>query len=103
MNGALTYEVFEDKDAFLSRADLIGEANFLNLQKDLDSERVPNDASGGRMLYLSPGLRLTFYDKASLGLLVKFPAIKNLNSEEKQQGAEGLEKYRAIATFSLSY
>lgn len=103
VNGALTYEVFEDKDTFLSRVDLVGEANFLNLQKDLDSERIQDDATGGSMLYLSPGLRLTLYDRASLGVLIKFPTVKNLNNEDQQQGAEGLEKYRAVATFSLSF
>jgi len=107
VNGAMTYEIFENEDkdngAFLSRVDLVGEANFLNLQKDLDSERIPNGATGGSMLYLSPGLRLTFYDRASLGLLFKKAIWKDLNNEDQQQGAEGLEKYRAVATFSLSY
>lgn len=103
VNGAMTYEVLEGKDTFLSRVDLIGEANFLNLKKDMDSERIPNDATGGSMLYLSPGLRLTFYNKASLGLLFKKAIWKDLNNEDQQQGAEGLEKYRAVATFSLSY
>lgn len=103
LNGAMTYEIFEGKGAFLSRVDLIGEANFLNLQKDLDSERIPDDATGGSILYLSPGLRLTFYDKASLGLLLKKATWKDLNNEDQQQGAEGLEKYRAVATLSLSF
>jgi hypothetical protein len=40
---------------------------------------------------------------ANLGLAVKFPAWKNLNEKDDQQGAEGLEKYRAIVTLSFFF
>jgi hypothetical protein len=40
---------------------------------------------------------------ANLGLLVKFPVWKDLNEENQQQGAEGLEKYRVITTLSFYF
>ncbi|MDR2877803.1 MAG: hypothetical protein LBV36_07195 [Chromatiales bacterium] len=103
LNNALIWEAFENRGAFLSRVDLIGEANFLDLRKDMDQDRILDDASGGSMMYLSPGARFTFYDRASLGLLYKKIVWKDLNHEDQQQGGEGLEKYRFIATFSVSF
>jgi hypothetical protein len=38
-----------------------------------------------------------------LKLTLKFPTIKNLNEEGRQQGSEGLEKIRGIATISLFF
>ncbi len=62
-------------------------------------------ASGGNILYVSPGLRLAFARlyNANFELLVKVPVWKNLNEQEEQQGAEGLEKYRAIPTLSFFF
>jgi hypothetical protein len=40
---------------------------------------------------------------ANLGLLVKLPVWKDLNEEDDQQGGEGLERYRAIATLSFFF
>lgn len=103
LNNAIMYEAVEDKGAFLSRLDLIMEANFLDLRKDMDEERVQDPSTGGDILYLSPGLRFTFYDRTSLGLLYKKVAWKNLNNEDQQQGGEGLEEYRFIATLSAAF
>ncbi len=102
-NNAALYEVFEKKKGFLSRVDMVGEANFLGLTKDMDGARGRYPATGGKILYLSPGMRITFKDRLSLGLLVKFPVIKDLNNKSQQQGAEGLERFRAIGTFSFSF
>lgn len=102
VNNAIMYEILENKGGFLSRVDLIAEANFLDLRKDLDENRIQDDAAGGSMVYLSPGVRFTFRDRTSLGLLYKEVAWKNLNNEDQQQGGEGLEEYRFIATLSIS-
>jgi len=102
-NAALGYEIFEKKGGFLSRIDIIGEANFLNLDRDLDGSRVADEGTGGSILYLSPGMRLTFKDKFSVGMLLKLPTWTNLNRESDQQGAEGLERFRAIVSASLSF
>lgn len=102
VNNAVMYELIEDKGAFLSRLDLILEANFLDLRKDMDESRALDDATGGSMLYLSPGVRFTFKDRTSLGLLYKEVAWKDLNNEDQQQGGEGLEDYRFIVTVSTT-
>ncbi|MCC6207333.1 MAG: hypothetical protein IT488_04195 [Gammaproteobacteria bacterium] len=100
INNAVMYEAIERKGAPLSRLDLILEANFLDLRKDLDENRVQDDAAGGSLLYLAPGIRFTFNDKVSMGLLYKEVVWKDLNNEDQQQGGEGLEEYRFIATLS---
>ncbi len=39
----------------------------------------------------------------SLGLALKKPIWTNLNEDDMQQGSEGKEKYRLIATFSALF
>ncbi len=102
-NAAGGYEIFEKPNGFLSRLDIIGESNFLHLTKDMNEESEKENDSGGSILYLSPGLRATFGKHVSVGALVKIPTWKDLNHESEQQGAEGLEDYRAIATCSVSF
>ncbi|MCF6159060.1 MAG: transporter [wastewater metagenome] len=102
-NLAVGYEIFEKKNGFLSRLDIIGESNLLHLTKDQDDQREKDDATGGVILYLSPGLRATFGEYISIGALIKFPTWQDLNNESEQQGSEGLEKYRAIITCSVSF
>lgn len=103
LNNAVMYEAVENKGAFLSRLDLILEANYLDLRKDIDENRGQDDTTGGSMLYLSPGVRLTFYDNVSLGLLYKEVVWKELNNGDQQQGGEGLEDYRFIVTLSTAF
>ncbi len=102
-NAAGGYEIFEKPNGFLSRLDIIAESNFLHLTKDLSDDGRKENDSGGSMLYLSPGLRATFGKHVSVGALIKIPTWKDLNRESKQQGAEGLEDYRAIVTCSVSF
>lgn len=59
-------------------------------------------ASGGTILYLSPGVRFSIFN-ANVGLLLKFPVLKDLKEEDEQQGSEGLEKIRAIVTISFAF
>ncbi|MBF8276494.1 MAG: hypothetical protein HW390_1567 [Candidatus Brocadiaceae bacterium] len=102
-NVACGYEIFEKTNSFLSRLDIIGESNFLHLTKDMNEESEKENVSGGSILYLSPGLRATFGKHVSVGALIKIPTWKDLNHESEQQGAEGLEDYRAIVTCSVSF
>lgn len=102
-NVAGGYEIFEKKTGFISRVDIIGESNLLHLTKDSDEEREKIDNSGGLIHYLSPGLRVTFGEHVSVGVLIKFPVWQDLNEESEQQGSEGLEEYRAIVTCSISF
>jgi len=102
-NVAGGYEIFERKNGFLSRLDIIGESNLLHLTKDQNEDREKEDDTGGTILYLSPGIRATFGKHVSVGVLVKLPTWEDLNNESEQQGAEGLEEYRAIVTCSFSF
>ncbi len=102
INNAVMYELVENPGGFLSRLDLILEANFLDLRRDMDENRVQFDATGGSLIYLSPGVRFTFSDSISLGVLYKKVAWKDLNNEPEQQGGEGLEEYRLITTLSVA-
>lgn len=101
-NLAGDYEIFEDMGGFISRMDIIGEANLLHLTRDLEADRDQTNDSGGTILYLSPGFRATFSKRFSIGTLIKFPVWNDLNNESIQQGAEGLEDYRAVFTFTMS-
>ncbi len=74
------------------------ELNFLRLGRDVENG-VKLEATGGDMLYGVLGARL-YKDDMSLGLAVKRPIWTALNEEPDQQGAEGKEKYRLIATVS---
>lgn len=77
------------------------EANYLHLGRDVE-DGTPATASGGHILYGVLGVRL-YLDNMSLGLAVKKPVWTRLNESEQQQGSEGKESYRLIATFSAMF
>ncbi len=103
VNVAGVYDIYEKKGAWLSRFDVIGEANYLHLTKDIDENRLEDPATGGDILYLTPGVRITFADRLSMGAAVMFPTWTNLNQKDEQQGAEGLEEYRLSTAVSYSF
>jgi hypothetical protein len=101
LNMALSQRLIVRPDSKF-RVDGNAELNFLRLGKDVDNG-VPDPDSGGDMLYAVLGARL-YQDNMSLGLAVKKPVWKDLNElTGPQQGAEGKEKYRLIATFSALF
>jgi hypothetical protein len=104
VNLAGVYELYGNPKAFVSKIDGIMELNYLNLARD-EENGEGQEATGGDILYITPGMRFSFPQlwNANLGLAVKFPAWKNLNEKDDQQGAEGLEKYRAIVTLSFFF
>jgi hypothetical protein len=104
LNTAGVYEIYGKAGGFLQTLNGILELNLLNLARDSENGQ-PARASGGTILYLSPGLRFSFpkIQNANLGLMMKFPVWKNLNEESEQQGSEGLEKYRLILTLSFFF
>jgi len=104
LNAAGVYQLYAKAGAFLQTINGILELNLLHLDRDTQNGQQAR-ASGGMVLYLSPGLRFSFpkLQNANLGLLVKFPLWKNLNEEGQQQGSEGLEKFRLILTLSLFF
>ncbi len=104
LNTAGVFELYGKAGGFLKTINGILELNLLNLARDTENGQGAR-ASGGTILYLSPGLRFSFpkIQNANLGLLVKIPVLKNLNEEGEQQGSEGLEKYRFVLTLSFFF
>jgi hypothetical protein len=104
LNLAGVYELYGKPGNFLQTIDGILELNLLNIARDEENGQKAR-ASGGTILYISPGMRFSFPKlwNANLGLLIKFPVAKHLNEKSEQQGAEGLEKYRAIVTLSFFF
>ena len=99
LNAALAYRMFGDAGRKL-RVDGVLEVQYLGLGKDRANGMEDPD-TGGRMLYLMPGLRL-YKDNMSFALGIKKPVSARLNEVTSlQQGAEGKEKYRVI--FSASW
>lgn len=86
------------------RMDALMELNGLNLQRDRerDADGIMRSlsASGGSIGYVGAGLRAT-YGSLGLALGLRRAALTRLNEAEDQQGAEGLERYRA--SLSLTY
>jgi hypothetical protein len=104
INLAGVYELYGRPEKSVSKIDGILELNLLNITRDEQGGEGLR-ATGGTILYLSPGLRFAFpkLQNANLGILIKFPILKNLNEQNEQQGSEGLEKYRAILTLSFYF
>lgn len=100
LNGAWTYRMFTRAESKL-RIDANLEANYLALDRD-ETGGVGEPATGGRMVYVLPGFR-AYFGSSSLGLGWKVPAWTDLNEEDEQQGAEGREKGRFVATWSSMF
>lgn len=100
VNGALSYMLYS-KPASRLRLDFNMEANYLYLGRDIENGSAA-DATGGEMIYLTPGARLS-YKTTSVAVGVKLPSWTNLNEKDLQQGAEGKEDYRLIFTFSALF
>lgn len=99
LNVALAYRMFGDAGRKL-RVDGVLEVQYLGLGKD-KANGVDDVDTGGKIMYLMPGLRL-YKDNMSFAIGIKKPVSARLNEVTgQQQGAEGKEKYRVI--FSASY
>lgn len=101
LNLALAYRFHTDAERKF-RADFSLETQFLRLKPDTENGTAdPN--SGGRIMYLLPGLRL-YKDNMSFAFGIKTPAWKRLNEVTGiQQGSEGKEKYRLIFSASMLF
>ncbi len=100
LNAALAYRLMTNPETRF-RLDGNAELNFLRLGRDVENG-VGAAATGGDMLYGVIGARL-YKDNMSLGLALKKPIWTDLNESSDQQGAEGKEKYRFIASFSALF
>lgn len=83
------------------RVDGVLEAQYLALGRDVENG-AGADATGGRMLYLVPGLRF-YQDNLSFAVGVKKAVWTKLNESGDQQGAEGKEKFRVIFSASMMF
>lgn len=100
LNSAFSYRLISHPDSRF-RLDGNAELNYLKLDRDVE-DGVGAIATGGEMVYGVLGVRL-YKDNFSLGLALKKPIWTDLNEESEQQGAEGKEKYRIIATVSALF
>lgn len=100
LNAALAYRLMTNPETRF-RLDGNAELNFLRLGRDVENG-VGQPATGGDMLYGVLGARL-YKNNMSLGLALKKPIWTDLNESSDQQGAEGKEKYRFIASFSALF
>jgi len=83
------------------RVDAVIEAQYLALGRDIENG-MGAAATGGKMLYLVPGLRF-YKDNLSIAVGIKKPVWTQLNEPNQQQGAEGKEKYRLILSASMLF
>jgi len=100
LNGSLSYRLHTNPDSRF-RVDGVLEAQYLALGRDIENG-VGATATGGKMLYIVPGVRL-YKDNMSFAFGYKKPAWTNLNESSQQQGAEGKEKYRLIFSASMMF
>lgn len=100
VNLGLAWRAVTDPDNKF-RADLSLEAQYLALGRDIENGN-PQAATGGRMVYLLPGVRF-YKDNMSFAFGIKSPAWTRLNEGAQQQGAEGKEKYRLIFSASMLF
>jgi hypothetical protein len=100
LNAALSYRLHADAGRKL-RVDGNIELNYLVLGRD-KTNGVGELATGGRILYAVPGVRVSV-DRMSFAAGIKKPIAKRLNEEAQQQGAEGVEKYRLILSASMLF
>jgi hypothetical protein len=100
VNTALSYRLLIRPDARF-RLDGNLELNYLHLGRDVE-DGVGAAATGGHMVYGVVGVRM-YLDSLSLGLALKRPLITHLHEEDQQQGSEGKERYRLIATLSVLF
>ena len=100
VNGSLAWRLKTDA-ASRFRVDGVLEAQYLGLGRDIENGAGAT-ATGGKMLYLVPGVRI-YKDNMSFAIGLKKPVWTRLNESTEQQGAEGKEKYRLIFSASVLF
>lgn len=100
LNGSLSWRLHTNPDSRF-RVDGVIEAQYLGLGRDIENGDGA-EATGGKMIYLVPGVRL-YKDNMSFAIGIKKPVWTSLNESSLQQGAEGKEKYRLIVSGSMLF
>lgn len=100
VNVALSWRAFADPERKI-RLDPVLELQYLGLGRDHENG-TDATATGGRIVYVLPGVRLYWQDM-SFALGVKKPVWTELNESAAQQGAEGRENWRLIFSAALLF
>jgi hypothetical protein len=100
LNGSLSRRLYTHADARL-RVDGVIESQYLAIGRDIENGASAT-ASGGKMLYLLPGLRL-YKGNTSFAIGLKKAIWRRLNESGLQQGSEGKEKYRLLVSCSTLF
>lgn len=102
-NAAVAYRAYGRRGV---RLDMVAEAVELYLEHDREDPVGSGpmgalQASGGNVIYGSLGVR-AYFGRIGVGLGVKRALLTQLNEESKQQGSEGLEKFRLALALSAT-
>ena len=100
LNGSLAWRLHTNPDNRF-RVDGVLEAQYLALGRDIENG-VGAEATGGKVIYLLPGLRF-YKGSTSFAVGIKKPVWTHLNESSQQQGAEGKEEYRLIISGSVLF
>ncbi|MFN8613460.1 MAG: transporter [Vulcanimicrobiota bacterium] len=100
-NLAGVYRLHSDDEAFIRQLDGVLELNYLQISRD-ETDGQPDTGTGGKILYVSPGVRFQA-GGMNFGILAKLPVWHKLNEASLQQGSEGLEHVRLIFTASRAF
>lgn len=100
LNGSLAWRLHTNPDSRM-RVDGVLEAQYLALGRDIENGDGA-EATGGRIIYLLPGIRI-YKGSTSFAIGLKKPVWTRLNENDLQQGAEGKEKYRLIISGSMLF
>lgn len=100
LNGSLARRLLIDVDSRF-RIDGVIEAQYLTIGRDIENG-TSAEATGGRMIYLLPGVRI-YKGGTSFAIGVKKAVWTRLNESTLQQGSEGKEKYRVIVSGSVLF
>ena len=100
LNGSLSRRLYTHAEMRL-RVDGVIETQYLTIGRDIENG-ASVAASGGRMLYLLPGLRF-YKGNTSVAIGLKKAVWKRLNESGLQQGSEGKEKYRFLVSCSALF
>ena len=100
LNLGFAYRFYSNPEQKL-RLDFSFETQFLRIARDKENG-VGQEATGGKILYLLPGIRV-YKDNMSFTFGVKKAIWTRLNEAEQQQGSEGKEKYRLIFSASAIF
>lgn len=92
---SLAWRVVGDAQTF-PQISLVAEATLRNIAKS-EEDGEKSDSSGGTVLFLSPGVKVSFTEKISANLGVQLPVVQDLNGRQVETD------YRIITGISIAF